>query len=92
MALQNMSFIKMVTKDDNESDGDATGLFFFTILKKKLFYTERHMPFSIPTYFVSEFVRSATLHERRSALKKILKSKFIFVSTFPVVHGVQYLK
>ena len=50
------------------------------------------MPFTIPTYFVSEFVRSATLHERRSALKKILKSKFIFVSTFPVVHGLQYLK
>lgn len=50
------------------------------------------MPFSIPTYFMSEFVRSATLEQRRNVLKKILKSKFIFVSTFPMLRGVEYVK
>jgi hypothetical protein len=50
------------------------------------------MPFSIPTYILSEFVRNSTLQQRRSALKKIFKSKLFFVSMFPMVHGTEYLK
>ncbi len=65
-------------------------------MKKKIFSAvnrdTKEMPFSIPTYFMSEFVRSATLEQRRNALKKILKSKFIFVSTFPMLRGVEYVK
>ena len=41
------------------------------------------MPFSIPTFLASNFVRNATLHQRKEILKKSYRNQMIIVSTFP---------
>lgn len=48
------------------------------------------MPFSIPTYFAVSFLQNANLYQRRHAMKKFLKSKFMFVSMFPFISGVEH--
>jgi hypothetical protein len=50
------------------------------------------MPFSIPTYFALALVQNTNLHQRRYAMKKFLKSRFMFVSTFPVIGAVENYK
>lgn len=39
------------------------------------------MPFSIPTYFASQFVKNSSLYERRKVLKTLMKRKMIVVSS-----------
>lgn len=62
------------------------------VKKKNVFIDQRAMPFSIPTYFALALVQNANLHQRRYAMKKFLKSRFMFVSTFPVIGGVENYK
>lgn len=50
------------------------------------------MPFSIPTYFASNYVRNATLFQRKEMLKKSYRNKFILVSTFPFFAMMEKLK
>lgn len=67
---------------------ETRSLGFKTNIKKKCIY--RSMPFSIPTYFALSFLQNANLYQRRHAMKKFLKSKFIFASTFPLIGGVEH--
>lgn len=50
------------------------------------------MPFSIPTYLATNFVRNATLFQRKEMLKKSYRNKFILVSTFPFFAIMEKIK
>lgn len=40
------------------------------------------MPFTIPTYYASQFVKYATLDQRRKALKSSYKTQYFLTSGF----------
>ena len=50
------------------------------------------MPFSIPTFLASNFVRQASLYERKEVLKKSYRNKMIIVSTFPFFAAMEKIK
>ena len=49
------------------------------------------MPISIPTYLASQFVKNASLHERKLVLKKSYKIQYLFTSIFTLFHSKQIL-
>ena len=48
--------------------------------KQKTFVIILEMPFSIPTFMATRFVKHSTLLERRNLLKKSYRNQYIFVS------------
>ena len=49
------------------------------------------MPISIPTYLASQFVKNASLYERKLALKKSYKIQYIFTSIFVLFNSKEIL-
>jgi|TARA_B100000524_G_C23647867_1_gene369127 hypothetical protein len=49
------------------------------------------MPISIPTYLASQFVKNATLHERKLALKNSYKIQYLFTGTFTLINSKEIL-
>lgn len=40
------------------------------------------MPFSIPTYYASQFVKNSTLHQRKAVIQKSYKTQYLFIGLF----------
>ena len=48
------------------------------------------MPFSIPTFMATRFVKHSTLLERRNLLKKSYRNQYIFVSMCSLYSLLEY--
>ena len=40
------------------------------------------MPFSIPTYYASQFVKNSTLHQRKAIIQKSYKTQYLLTGLF----------
>ena len=40
------------------------------------------MPFSIPTYYASQFVKNSTLHQRKAVIQKSYKTQYLLTGLF----------
>ena len=40
------------------------------------------MPFSIPTYYASQFVKNSTLHQRKAVIQKSYKTQYFLTALF----------
>lgn len=49
------------------------------------------MPLTIPTYIASQFVKNATLRERKIVLQKSYKIQYMFTGLFTLVHTKEIL-
>ena len=45
------------------------------------------MPISIPTYLASQFVKNASLHERKLVLKNSYKLQYLLTGTFALINS-----
>jgi len=50
------------------------------------------MPISIPTYLASQFVKNATLHQRKLVLQKSYKMQYLLTGAFTLFHSKEILK
>lgn len=50
------------------------------------------MPFSIPTYYASQFVKNATLHERKNIIQKSYKTQYLLTGLFSLYNVEQILQ
>lgn len=50
------------------------------------------MPFTIPTYIASQFVKNATLHQRKKALQNSYKTKYLCTGLFTIFNCKEILK
>ena len=44
------------------------------------------MPFSIPTYYASQFVKNSTLHQRKSVIQKSYKTQYLLTGVFSLLN------
>lgn len=49
------------------------------------------MPLTIPTYIASQFVKNATLMERKNALQKSYKIQYMLTGLFTLVHSKEII-
>ena len=49
------------------------------------------MPISIPTFLASQFVKNASLHERKLALKRSYKIQYLLTSVFILLNSKEIL-